>query len=740
MQKGHKIRFPYSYFQQFCVRIPLFSVDFFYQMTQEEEVSDSFLLKQTKNPIVKEAIFLASPYFYSQVTKWSRGEVLDEKKISRIKNSLIKYLTRMSTRCTPFGLFAGCTIGHFKEQARLELDGLDNYSRRTRYDMHFLASFSDYISKNKNIQRQIRFFPNTTLYRMGDYYRYVEYSYVDKVRQHTLESVLFNTHLENILLKAATGITSEELVDYLILEDFSIDVARNFIQELVDNQIILSELELCVTGEESLQQLKLKLENLEGTEKQLTLIEGMQLQLKLLDNKLGNEIDSYYKIDSLVKSLNIPYDVKYLFQTDVFPKFNNAILDQDILKKVSEGVSILNKISTKKINPNLEAFKTAFNQRFGQKKMSLLTVLDVETGIGYVQNPSNLESTPFLDDIDIMKKDTSFGKKEYTQLQSILIGKLTSCLSKNEQSIELFEEDFLNFENDWRDTSDTIATLIEIIVENNTEKIVMNHFDSGAAKLLGRFSYGNDQLLSLVDSITRSEEGFHENTILAEITHLPESRTGNILRRPNLRAYEIPCLGKSSLPLKNQIPLSDLLIGVEFNTITLYSKKHKKKVLPRLTNAHNYKSKALPIYHFLCDLQYQGKKDFGFHWGRLFNNCIYFPRVIYKDIILSKAIWNLKSKHIESLMRTCKEGDIEIEKVNSWRESIQLPSVVQIVDGDNTLPINFINKTSVLIFLEFAKRKKNIVLEEFLFKKECLIHRDKENYCNQFVVSLYKRK
>ena len=91
-------------------------------------------------------------------------------------------------------------------------------------------------------------------------------------------------------------------------------------------------------------------------------------------------------------------------------------------------------------------------------------------------------------------------------------------------------------------------------------------------------------------------------------------------------------------------------------------------------------------------------------------------------------------------MRTCKEGDIEIEKVNSWRESIQLPSVVQIVDGDNTLPINFINKTSVLIFLEFAKRKKNIVLEEFLFKKECLIHRDKENYCNQFVVSLYKRK
>jgi len=740
MQKSHKIRFPYSYFQQFCVRTPLLSVDFFYQMTQGEEISDAFLLKQAKDPIVRESIFLASPYFYSQVIKWSSGEMLDEKKIKRIKNSLVKYLTRMATRCTPFGFFAGCSTGLFKEKGSLELDNLDNYSRCTRYDMHFLASFSYYISKQKNIQRQLKFFPNTTLYRIGDYYRYVEYSYVDKIRQHTLESVLHNTYLEKIISKTTEGATSKELVEYLISERFSTSVAQDFVQKLVENQIIVSELELCVTGGESLQQLKLKLKNLKHPKKELALIEDMQLRLKLLDNKLGNKISSYHSISALLKILKIPYEERYLFQTDLFPRFSSVTLGQDVLKKVSKGVYILNKIFTQNKNQDLEAFKIAFNKRFGQAKMPLLSTLDVETGIGYIQNPNNLETTPFLDDIKPFNNDTLPGRREYTPLQSILLEKLTSCLSKNERTIELFDEDFPHFENDWRSTAETISTLIEVVVEDSTEKIVMNYCNPGAARLLGRFSYGNDELFSLVDSITRFEDDFHENTILAEIVHLPESRTGNILRRPNLRAYEIPCLGKSSLPLENQISLSDLLIGVESNMITLYSKRHKKKVLPRLTNAHNYKSKALPIYHFLCDLQYQGEKDFGFQWGNLFNNCLNLPRVIYKDIILSKARWNLRKKHIESLMKLHTDGILEIEKVNLWRKSFNLPLVVQIVDGDNTLAINFKNKTSVIVFLEFAKNKKNIILEEFLFNQECLIHHGEEKYCNQFVVSLYKEK
>jgi hypothetical protein len=741
MLNSTKNRLPYSYFNQFCVRTPLFSVDFFYKMTEKEEISDDFLFKQLMNPIVSEAIFLASPSFYRQIIKWSRGEVVDKKKVNKIKHSVIKYLSRMATRCTPFGLFAGCSIGDFKDPEELVLDNLKHYSRHTRYDMHFLAAFSDNISKSKHIQTQLQFFPNSTIYRMGDYYRFIEYSYANKIRQHTLESVNYNPYLENILLKASSGITSKELIAYLISKDFSKEISKNFIQELIDNQILISELELCVTGEESLQQLKLTLKKLKNTKKEQELIEEMQLKLRFLDKKLGNSIDSYYQIETLIKSLNIPYEIQNLFQTDMFPIFNNAILSNNVLNKVSEGISILNKMSSNRKNPDLEAFKTSFNKRFGDRKLPLLTVLDVETGIGYAQKRNSIASSPFLEDIEFVKSDNHFDKKEYTQLQSMLLEKLTSCLSMNKQAIELYDEDFVNYKNNWNKTSDTISTLIEIIVEDDIQKIVINSYEYGAANLLGRFTSGNDKILSLVSDITKSENDFHKKTILAEIVHLPESRTGNILRRPHLRQYEIPCLGKSSLPLENQIPLSDLLIGVENNSITLYSIKHNKKVLPRLTSAHNYKTNALPIYHFLCDLQYQeGEGGFGLNWGSLFNDCQYFPRIVYKNIILSKAIWKLKAKHIERLIKLKSKEGYTIEKINQWRKTIQLPAIVQVVNGDNTLPINFKNKTSILIFLELVKNKKNIVLEEFLFSKKTIISRNKENYCNQILVNLYKNK
>ena len=55
--------------------------------------------------------------------------------------------------------------------------------------------------------------------------------------------------------------------------------------------------------------------------------------------------------------------------------------------------------------------------------------------------------------------------------------------------------------------------------------------------------------------------------ILAEIMHLSESRTGNILQRPNLRNYEIFYLGKSSLQPNSQILSEYILVSIRSDDV-----------------------------------------------------------------------------------------------------------------------------------------------------------------------------
>ena len=68
-----------------------------------------------------------------------------------------------------------------------------------------------------------------------------------------------------------------------------------------------------------------------------------------------------------------------------------------------------------------------------------------------------------------------------------------------------------------------------------------------AAKLLGRFCNGNADIHNLTKEIVEKEKKCYPDKILAEIVHIPESRTGNILRRPVLRDYEIAYLSNSGV-------------------------------------------------------------------------------------------------------------------------------------------------------------------------------------------------
>ena len=260
--------------------------------------------------------------------------------------------------------------------------------------------------------------------------------------------------------------------------------------------------------------------------------------------------------------------------------------------------------------------------------------------------------------------------------------------------------------------------------------------------MLGRFCHCDPEIHTLTSEITDTEAQLVDNKLLAEIVHLPESRVGNILMRPSLRKYEIPYLAKSVVKPDNQITLDDLFVSVKHGKkVVLRSKKFDKEVVPRLSNAHNYSSKALPIYHFLSDMQSQGLKGgLGLSLGPFVNEYTFIPRIEYKNTILFNATWNINSSDIKNINEVINNEKHFKNAVDDFKDKFKLPQFVLLVEGDNKLVINFNNMTSVKMLLLTVKKRNFFTLKEFLYNEDGILKsQDGKYYTNQFVIPFYNQ-
>lgn len=759
-----KSRISYRFFSSFIIRSPIYPIDFYKNLTKRSFIESGAIEEILKDTSINEALFLASPELYVEIQKWLVQGNHPNDKINKVKLSVLKYLTRMSTRCTPFGLFAGCGVGKLAYETSINInsnfnsdcynDKKNSFYRKTRFDMQFLANLSSELASNQTIQNQLLFYPNSTLYQLGDFYRYVEYILHQNKRKYSLEALKRSNYLDLTLQKAITGATKKELATFLVSEEISIQEAIEFIEELIVNQILVSELELTLTGISYLNPFHEIGKNENGNKMTASFadfFDKLNHQLLEIDAKLDNPISCYKDIIETVKKTNIPFDKKYLFQTDLFLDCKDFQLDKKYTSELLKAISILNKISEKPKNTALDSFKKAFIERYESESISLVKALDVETGIGYLQHNDSFDVTPLLDSLAIKQRvNTNNHQVNLNKEEKIIYRKLQIALQNNEKSIVLNLSDFDNIDFSGQNLPATFSCLFEIIEEQGKEWIVIQSIGgSSAANLLARFCYGNTGINDLANEITQFESESYSDKILAEIIHLPESRTGNVLRKPSFRPYEIPYLGQSSLPISHQINIEDLILYMKNDRLVLWSKKHDKEVIPRLTNAHNYSYNALPIYHFLCDMQFENcKSSIVFHWNQLESFFDYLPRITVGNCIVSKAKWVFtKEKHPEFFIVLARKQTIYDKNIFSFASHILsleihefLPQYVSLIDGDNTLVINLDNGTCVEMLVEAVKNKTQFVLEEFLFPSSKVVTGKTGCYANQFIVGLKRNK
>jgi hypothetical protein len=764
-----------SFFSSFIVRTPRYPISFYKNLTNEFIIKPDHIKKILKERDLLEGIFLASPELHSEILKFILKDDLYDEKADKIKVSVLKYLIRMSTRCTPFGLFAACGVGKWDNKTKIQINNSQSckptgFYRKTRLDMQFLGNLGHEYIKNSIIQRELLLYPNTTLYKLVKFYRYIQYTLKEGKRVYSLEGFKRTKYLDLILEKARYGINKENLKFILISKKINEIEAIEFIDELIEHQILVYEAELTLTGNDYLNRLMNLVYSIEKSESLSPeeLLDKCEFEKEEKENlilfleKISNtliEIDVqdfntksfefYQKIVNEISSKGIPFDKKYLFQTDLFLTNGNFSLDKKYTKDIAKVISFLNKISEKPKDSLLENFKKAFIERYDREKVSLVKALDVETGIGYIQH-NNFDITPLLDIIEIKQRSRDDFKIHLSKVEKIIVDKLQNFRRENKNSITFKLSDFENIDFSNENLPCTFSCVFEIVEEDDKEWVSIQSIGgSSAANLMARFCYGNEQIDDFANEINRYELDNFADKIIAEIVHLPENRTGNVLRRPNFRLHEIPYLGQSSLPSAQQINIEDIMLFVDKGRLIMWSEKNHKQIIPRLTNAHNYSYNSLPIYQFLCDMQFENcKASIGLNHDKIDKILDYSPRIIIENCIVSKEKWKFTREKQQALFEKFKDVNLVYDRnifnvvldfLDFWPP---LPQYVSLVDGDNTLIVNLENRTCIEILVKSVKNRSHFVLEEYLFPSKKLVNdEDDENYYgNQFIVGLRERE
>ena len=728
------------------LRTPLLSLnDHIHKVLTSNDLSALKAVYQ--NPLIQQALFLASPGLLEEYHKWQAGEIKDSEE-AHLAQALWRYLLRMSSRCTPFGLFAGCTVGEWSSETDIELSQHSNNKAHTRLDMAYLGALAQHLSQQEGIKEHLRFYPNNSLYESGERLRYVDYHYDKKRRVHQIVAIDNSEYIQQILTTAKHGATRYKLAQSIVNEDITLEEASDFIEEVIASQVLISELDGNTTGQEQSIYTFLKSDFVANNQSEL--LQKIRYILNS-DNHTIPPSAEYKEAIGLV-----PYELSKLFQTDLEKTAKSCTLNKKLAGSLRRGLSVLNRLAVAPKETNLKKFAEAFTERYESKELPLLDVLDVETGIAYLQiGDTQGDINPLLDGLMIGSVASSEQTIPWNARQSFLFQKLLKAHREKAYEITIDFKEIEKFDEKWDDVSPSISVMFSVIrsvgvnanatdyanaTENATDyDIHLENAGGNATRLLGRFTCMSDAVHDWCCDIAAVEQANTPDAIIAEIVHLPENRVGNILMRSNFRAFEIPYLAKSSVGEDFQIPLQDLMVSVQNGTVVLRSKRLNKRIIPALGNAHNYSYNALPAYHFLCDLQQQNKRSgFGFHWGNMSNQFSFLPRVRYENIILHRATWQLKKSDYEVLTK-CKKEEL-MSAVEAWRNKHQMPKRIMIVQGDNELLIHLDHELSVQTFINEIKNSPSIQLAEFLFDDTNAIVKDEknENYTNEFVAVFLK--
>lgn len=709
----------------FLVRAPFFPIQVFYELSNASDSAQYLLNLFHANSLLREAIAIASPSLYVAL---NQKELIGKEKDQAI-SSLFKYVSRMATRPTPFGLFSFVALGNWGDKSQAELD-LEKVKKRARPDMEWLIKILDQVASDADLLQYFELKRNPLLEEsMGRII--LPYSRRENGKKDQV-SIRASSLVYLILEKTKKPISAKDLISEILLGLPHLEAEKllGVIRSLVKEEILFPTFFPSLLSDAPFQDVLANLSksfssleaqrNLEDVEDLILLYnqtlpgEGEPLLLQL-ENKMKSQasVTTYLQVDS------------------GYP--NEITISQKIASELRQSLDLLWKLSSNESGmAHLRPYHEKFLEKYGTFRIvPLMEVLDENIGLGlpeYNRTPPMQEEPP--------------------PFHAWLTEQWVKCIYEGKREIVITEESVKQFGKDSpkSEAPSSFDVFCQIISDSCSaidadEFLILIQPVSGAGdggSTLGRFLdlFGNDSKTKL-NQFFQEEQEVESSTLYVECSYFPSSpRSANVSIHPLLRKKVID-LGycKSN---ENALSLDEIYVGATDQYLYLTLADGSKEIAVVALDALNLEL-APPVVRFMRDIskdRYRLLRPF--QWEKM-GGSPFLPRVRYQKTILSPATWNLTLSTIEGSEKD--DINVLISKISAWAKRWSLPQLVLMTVFDNRILLDLSQKFHLREIAHQLKTnpKKMIVLVEQPGTKEWL-QSSKGNHVSECVVPFVKNK
>ncbi len=706
MAQGRSLWNAYEPRSKAIVRCPVLPLDF-YQSLEKHKFKWTPVNRSRRDAgnraLVRSAIRLASPQLSSALDSdpWTENVYM----------KLVNYLKRMSTRPTPFGLFAGVATVEISDKTTISI-GQELIRTHSRPDFELLFGLIAQLESRPMILHNLNLVANPAVLVKGGRVSLSETS-PDLSGEANSVSLKATEPVKAVLEKSRFGATWNELMRLLMSMPHSTrERGERLLLDLLRCSVLTTDLRPPLSGQDPSAYMISRLSKIRPVPKELDQLKKLLELIRQFDRcELWAKGRSYDKVVRQAMRLS-PQAKVNIVQVDSELLLNRQSISREIAREFAVAAELLLRMSPyPNGNPSIINYRRRYVERYGDEEAPLLEVIDPDLGIGLP---------------DYQKAGLpSFEGGAWKARDQTLLAIATSAIRRGTKVINLDHGamvDKLSTNVLTSHTAPCSMDLIGIVAGRSEDDVNKGRFEVllgpsighvGAGSSITRFSHVvGRQAISLVNEIVHDEQQIIRPAVRVEVGYIPKKLwAANVATRPRLGEYELAVGSKPSRDWAKTVYLADLVVGVRNDRFYVRRKWSEERLSFSSTTMVNSEF-APPICRLLLDITQDGLPAFlRFDWGSA-ESLPFLPRVRYGRITLRMAQWRIDRTLTEVIKPPKVPNKRDLRK---WRRDWRVPRLVLLRGADQTLVLDLENSDDQNVLLEGVRRLSE---GDFLFLEE----------------------